>query len=270
MSQKVVLVTPAGRRRYMSLLTRYTARHRDIIAEHQLWCNTTDEEDIRWMRELSERDGFFRVVEPQWELQSAFSIAPFFRRCVEPDTIYIRLDDDIVYLAPDAIAEMIKFRVANPNYLLVFGNVINSSVITHILQRKGRVSTEKGIAGYHCMDPIGWGDPKFAEWLHRWFLSVQSYNGSSTVKFPMWELMYAPHGGERVSINFISWLGSTFRSFGGIVAPDEEHDLNVDLPVRLGLTSAICGSAIAAHFAFYIQREYLDQTDILSLYEKLV
>ena len=267
---KVVFVTPAGRRRYMSLLTRYTARHRDIVVEHQLWRNTDDAEDIAWMNDLAEKDPFFRVVEPTWPLQGAFSIAPFFRRCVEPDTLYIRLDDDIVYLAPDAIQEMIKFRCGNPEPLLVFGNVINSCVVTHILQRLGRIPTVNGIAEYDCMGATGWRDPRFAEWMHRYFMELVKSESLELLTFLRWELMYAEHGRERVSINFISWLGSTFRSFGGIVAPDEEHDLNVDLPKRTLKNSVICGTAIAAHFAFYVQREYLDTTDILSLYEKLI
>lgn len=268
---KVVLVTPAGRRRYMSILTRYTARHRDIVDRHELWLNTTDPEDVQWMRELAVRDPFFKVIEPTWPFQGAYSIAPFFQHCVEEDTIYIRLDDDIVYLAPDAISNMINFRIENPDYLLVFGNVINNSAVTHILQRLRKVPTTRGVAGYHCMDALGWGDAQFAEWMHRNFLNERNFDGSlEWLKFPRWELMYSTNTGERVSINFISWLGSTFRSFGGIVAPDEEHDLNGPLPTRVERGNVICGTAIAAHFAFYVQREYLDQTDILSLYEKLI
>lgn len=271
MNYKVVLVTPAGRRRYMSLLTRYTKRFGGIAERHELWLNTHDQEDVQWMRELAESDPFFVIREPAWDINGAFSIAPFFRRCVELDTIYIRLDDDIVYLAPDAIEKMIQFRIEHPDLLLVFGNIINNSVVTHVLQRLGKLPIERGIAGYHCMDPIGWGDPKFAEWLHRHFLLVHRGmdGGVERLKFPMWNLMYSKEGRDRTSINFISWFGKTFREFGGIVAPDEEHDLNGPINARIGAQNAICGTAIAAHFAFYVQREYLDQTDLLSLYEQL-
>jgi hypothetical protein len=267
---KVVLVTPAGRRRYLSLLTRHTGRCRHLAVRHELWRNTDDEEDIRWMYRLAAKDDFFHVIEPTWELRGAFSIAPFFRGCIDPDTVYIRLDDDIVYLAPDAIENMIEFRLAYPEYLLVFGNVINSGIGTHILQRLGKLPLDHGIVGYHCMDATGWGDPKFAEWLHRHFLKVVHFIGSlDCLKFTRWELMYAKQGVERVSINFISWLGSTFKTFHGLIDADEENFLNGPLPLQLQMNSAICGTAIAAHFAFYSQRDYLDATDVLTLYDRL-
>ena len=269
-NSRVVAVTPAGRRRYLEILTRHTGTQRGLIDRHELWLNTENLDDLAWIRELCRRDPFFVAVEPGWPVRGNFSIAPFFTRCIDQDTLYVRLDDDIVYLAPDALREIVDFRVNHPEYLLVFGNVINNAVVTHILQRLGIVSTAHGCAGYACMDHLGWQHAHFAEWLHRSLLADIRRGTVDRYKMPMWDLMYAREGRERVSINFICWSGADFRSFNGVIGEDEEAFLNGELPQRLRRSNAICGTAIAAHFAFYTQREYLDQSDLLSQYRSLV
>jgi hypothetical protein len=76
---------------------------------------------------------------------------------------------------------------------------------------------------------------------------------------------------ERVSINCISWLGSTFAQFNGKVGIDEEQWLSVDKPRTMepGSHNVIIGNAIVAHFSFYTQRAHLDATDILDEYAKI-
>jgi hypothetical protein len=49
---KRVIVTPAGRRRYMSLLAGHLLKQRSSYDEWHIWLNTTDKEDIEFFKKL--------------------------------------------------------------------------------------------------------------------------------------------------------------------------------------------------------------------------
>jgi hypothetical protein len=100
---KVAAVVPAGRRKYLEILSPYLLANRRVLDNCSLWCNTEDEGDIRYMRELAARDSFFHVVPPSIPVDGVRSIYHFFIECTDPDTVYVRFDDDISWLAPDAV-----------------------------------------------------------------------------------------------------------------------------------------------------------------------
>ena len=75
---------------------------------------------------------------------------------------------------------------------------------------------------------------------------------------------------ERVSINCISWLGSTFSEFDGQVGHDEEQWLACDAPVLKNKMNIIYGGFVCVHYSFFTQRDHLDKTDILQLYKNII
>ena len=144
----------------------------------------------------------------------------------------------------------------------MFANTVNNAISSHLHQRFGAIDSSLGLAGYHCMDDIGWRVPRFAEHAHRSFLRSYEDGLSERFIFPDWVLFYF----ERYSINCFSFFGSDFSSFGGRVGQDEEQWLSVEYPREKGRMNVICGNAVVAHFAFHTQREYLDRTDLLHRY----
>ena len=75
-----------------------------------------------------------------------------------------------------------------------------------------------------------------------------------------------PMGMTRFSINSILWFGDEMQKFGGEVPGDDEEFLSCIYPTCKGLANAWNGDAIAAHFAFFTQREELDRMGILERY----
>jgi hypothetical protein len=55
----------------------------------------------------------------------------------------------------------------------------------------------------------------------------------------------------------------------GDVGVDEEKWLSEEKPREMQMPNCILGSALCAHFAFYKQRDWMDQTDVLRLYHEL-
>jgi hypothetical protein len=263
---RVVAVTPAGRRRYLELLTSHTSAARGLVDEHQLWLNTHDAGDLAFMESLASRDSFFRVVEgPQLaphQLPDLRRIHAFFVGCCDPATIYIRFDDDIVYIAPDAIEKLLDCRLQHLQPPIVYANIVNNAICSHLHQRSGLIDYSQGVCRYECLCHVGWRSPQFAELAHRSFLRSVAANNSDCFKMQDRDLCAY----ERMSINCIAWFGRDFATFGGKVGVDEEVWLSEDYPRTERRPNLICGSALVSHFAFFRQRDHLDATDLLELY----
>lgn len=269
-NHRIVVVTPAGRKEYLEILIPYILRDSDIVDEYHLWANTDVTEDLNYIELMSKKyPNFIKVIyrDPSIPVPAARSLAifQFFKTCIDENTIYIRLDDDIVFIEQDAIKKLALFRIENPKYFLVYGNIINNAICTHLHQRFGAVESEE-LATYDCTSPIGWANGEFAEFVHHNFIRKFKIRELDKFKFNVWELPYY----ERVSINVISWLGTEFNKFDGKVGNDEELWLSQIKPSEIKKMNCIYGQSLFSHYAFYTQRKYLEETSILQLYKHLV
>jgi hypothetical protein len=265
--KRVVAVVPAGRAKYLEILVHYLRANSHILDVCHLWCNTEDPDDIEYLHQLADADdGFFQFVAPIIPVDGTMSIYHFFRYCCEAETIYIRFDDDICWIAPDAIETLVRFRIDNPEYFLVYTNTINNSICSYLHQRIGCLGTEAGVCEYDVLGRVSHRSPELARAAHLTFLDAVERKDVDRYHFPRWIAWEF----ERISINCICWSGSAFAEFNGNVGPDEEVWLSQEKPRQIGRPNAICGGAIAAHFAYYTQREWLEaNTDLLDRYGEL-
>ena len=259
-NKKIIIVTPAGRKRYLEILIKYILNLRDVVDEYRLWVNTKNEEDILFIEQLAKIYPEFIKLEYNSCLinqdNPGESIYSFFKNCKEPNTVYIRFDDDIIRMEGlNEFKNFLKFRIDHPEYFLVYGNILNNAITTHIHQRKGNLNISSEIVSYDSNDIHGWNNAFFAENLHRQVLDKKL----NDFHFGIWKL----YNYERVSINCISWLGEEFEKFNGIVHPNEEQWLSVNKPMNLEKFNVIYGDFVCLHYAFFTQRGYLDTTDIL-------
>lgn len=258
---RVVAVTPAGRQRYLEVLAPYIIKNA-LVDEWRLWVNTTNTSDIEYMRSIQSDKIKLEYGDPSIQVRQeliGYSIYQYFRNCCDPNTIYIRFDDDICYVAPNAIKNLVRCRVLFNHNFLIFANIINNSITSHLYQRF-RVIDSYPIVTYNCVDETGWNNGQFAERIHNRFLATNQWP-----PMPDWELNIY----ERFSINCFAFFGRDFAEFGGRVDSNEECWLTVDKPRELQRPNLVCGEAIVSHYAFYTQRPHLDQTDILSRYREL-
>jgi hypothetical protein len=260
-----VVITPSGRKAYLQLLFQHLASQKNDFDEWHLWLNTVHEPDLVFCRELSARHSWIKTIDLTVPHANGSSIYSFYKNCLDTDTAYLRIDDDVVWLEPDFVAKMFDYRLRHPEFFLVFGNIVNNAVISHIYQRCGLVDSAHGKCMYDCLCGVGWASPDFALTLHTRFLRDIARGTIDRWRcFPEWRL----YGYERVSINAISFLGSDIAKISGVVDPDEEPAMACHIPNNLGKICSINGNALCAHFAFYPQRGVLDATDILAAYAK--
>lgn len=258
---KIVLNTAAGRRRYMQYLIPYIVSC-GIVDRYDVWINTHNGADIEFFKQVAEKFPVINLVwQPDGVVNGNASINAFYKDCIEPNTIYFKLDDDIVWMEPGLIEKMVKFRVDNPQYFLVSPLVINNSLSTYLLELEGKIKLDDYYNSY-ASHPVLWRSGVFAQELHSWFLEKFLKTG----KWDELHLGKKEMGMTRFSINSVLWFGDEMRKFAGVVPGDDEEFLSCIYPTRQGMSNAWNGDAIVAHFAFFTQREELDKKGILEQY----
>lgn len=258
---KIVCNTAAGRRRYMQYLIPLVVSS-DLVDRYDIWVNTNDNVDIEFFTLLAEKFPKINLVwQPEGIVDGINSINSFYKYCTEEDTIYIKLDDDIVWMEDDFFQKIVDFRINNPQYFVVSPLVINNAICTYILQlaNKIKLSTYMNAASNHR---IMWKKGTFAVQLHNWFINEYLKTGRVN------ELYCGEHtiAMNRFSINSIVWFGSDMKKFDGIVPGDDEEFLSCIKPAQLNMPNAIDGNTIISHFAFFTQRIILDKCKILEQY----
>lgn len=261
---KVVVNTAAGRRRYMQYLIPYIVSSK-CVDRYDIWINTHNCADIEFFKQVAQRYPVVNLVwQPDGVVNGNQTINAFYKACVEPNTIYFKLDDDVVWMEPGLIDKMVAFRVENPDFFLVSPLVINNSLSTYLLEVDGKIKLDDYYEA-NASHPYLWRSGEFALELHQWF--IKNY-----LKTGKWEELHVGKkqmGMTRFSINAILWFGDEMAKFAGIVPGDDEEFMSCIYPTQQGMANAWNGDAIVGHFAFFTQREQLDKEHILEEYGKI-
>ncbi|AYG61503.1 hypothetical protein QD460_17800 [Rhizobium jaguaris] len=176
--------------------------------------------------------------------------------------VFLKCDDDIVYLDIEKLNEFIEFRRANPNYFVVSANVVNNGVCAYFQQLGGALPDELG----HFERPPGgfggslWLSAERATQLHDFFLEKNDKHLPLPNKVVEWK--------ERQSINFISWLGKDLLHMA-LPKGDDEYALTVDLPTFLDRPTAIYADFTVSHLSFGPQEQGLDVDRLINAYDAL-
>ncbi len=255
--KKVICVTPAGRMRYMRELVPFILSD-PAVDQYDIWANTSQPDDLAFIDALTEFDKVRVIPRPLKADRVTETIYAFWPTAAEPGAVYIRFDDDVVFMEEGTISKLAAYRISHPKPFMITPVVINNAVVSCLLQARG-ILPPTPILSSSCEDPIGWSDSDFAAGLWDMLLAriargvVASLHTADTVI-----------GFNRFSINCVSWLGDTMASIGANIAPEEEFDITVTQPARLEAPNWLFGGAVVGHFAFYTQRYAMDRNGTLA------
>jgi hypothetical protein len=265
---KRIIATPAGRERYLKVLLKNLIKNKQDFDEWHLWLNTTSFSDIEYCKKLEAENSWIKTFPLMVPYKGNESIYSFFKYCTDPDTVYLRLDDDIVFLEKNFCKEIFKFRINNPEPFLVYGNILNNSCISFLHQQKNLLNFSNFKVDYDCVGNLWKPESAYiVKKMHEVF--IKKIKTVQSVFFLHFKEPWLLKNYERVSINCISWLGKTFASFGGHVETDEECWLACNKPRELQTPNVVFGEAVCSHFSFYTQRDYMDNTDLLEQYDSI-
>jgi hypothetical protein len=179
------------------------------------------------------------------------------------DAVFLKCDDDIVYMNLDKLGAFINHRRENPQYLVTSANVVNNGVCAHWQQAAGAIPSEVGdfempAGGY---GGTLWLSAERATALHDFFLQTPDKHLPLPAPVMEWK--------ERLSINFIAWLGKDLIHMA-IGKLSDEKSLTVDLPAFLNRQSAVFSDFTVSHLSFSPQERGLDVDRLIGEYEDLM
>ncbi|KAI2622673.1 hypothetical protein GGS26DRAFT_583842 [Hypomontagnella submonticulosa] len=119
-----------GRKRYVDILDCYLqqnlASNGGYFDEVWFMAHTKDEDDVAWVEDLVARTPGYKLVgKGKCEGEKYKCMWTY---AVEDNTIYVKIDDDIIYIHPDAIPQLVHTRINLPHPYAVSSNLVNSPV----------------------------------------------------------------------------------------------------------------------------------------------
>lgn len=265
---KVVIVTPAGREEYLSFFKKFIYRKMDegLIDGWQLWVNTVKESDIACIDAIGAENPKVKVhrlstgIVPTYNNCDPFQTYRFFEFTQDDDTIYIRFDDDIVWVEEGAIEKICIARIEHSDAYLIYPNIINSTVCSQWHQDIGAIGFEAGNLLNNAIYPSGnpnqiylnefaYTNPDFIELIHTTFRKRYEEGSLNAYYLPNRSL----DNFQRFSICSICWWGKDHLQGGTI----EESHLAWEEPERLQKPVWFCGDALMVHFSYHTQVDHL-------------
>lgn len=264
----VVVVTPAGRRKYLDIFKRFIYRKMEegLVDHWQLWQNTVDEQDKNYLASMEAENPkvkrYFLADEriiPSYDTYDALRTHEFFLNCHDDNTIYIRFDDDIIWAAEDAIEKMCQARIDNPDAFLIYPNIINSTIVTSWHQKHGVLDHSKGSVrqqeghgdpDHAYLDVFNYSDSNLIDHIHETFKT--NYLNNTLSNYYLESKVLSNY--QRFSICSICWWGKDKVTPGRI----EEPQLAWELPALFNRPVFFCGDALMVHYSYHTQRKYLE------------
>ena len=264
---KISITTPAGREKYLSIFKKYIYRDMKagIIDEWQLWLNTVNLNDIAYIESMekeNEKVKIFRLDEaitPTWESYNALQTHKFFKNSHDDDTIYIRIDDDIVWYEPGCIEKIAHARIEHPDAFAIYPNIVNSTIVNSWHQEIGALSEEAGSVhkqkdnpadpNWAYLDAFNYTDGKLADHIHNTF--KKHYEDGTLSAYYLASKSLDTY--QRFSICSIAWWGKDHI----VLLPSEEAQMSWELPEQFKRPVWFQGDALMVHYSYHTQRDYL-------------
>lgn len=176
------------------------------------------------------------------------------------DAVFLKMDDDIVYVQLDALEEFLRFRIREPRYFLVSANIVNNNVCAFFQQEHGAIP--RSLMELE-LPPGGfggrlWQSGRLAEMLHYHFLE----NSDVYEKLPAEPIEWV----RRLSINCVAWLGKDLSYMSRM--RDDENMMSVEIPNYLKRSNCIFPRFLVSHLSYYTQEPTLDISGVVSRYRK--
>ncbi|USW54834.1 hypothetical protein Slin15195_G081530 [Septoria linicola] len=138
--QKVMGLVFAGRREFVSILDCYLQRNlvrNGGWLDGVLWIiNPKRAEDDEYLWNLTNSVPEYTAYTTREEENGTVrNYSPRYKYC-EPDTIYIKIDDDVVFFEDRTVAAMVKRLVENPQYFGVSANIVNNPILSWVHYHK--------------------------------------------------------------------------------------------------------------------------------------
>lgn len=289
LDKKVVAWTPYGREVTVSILVEYMRRdhERGLLDEWWLCLNTDpsgQENDLRFAYTLARQFPWIKIKDrpagyPRRHPKQR-NTGYFYLYMTDPETVFVRFDDDIVYVHEDAVERLVSSAVGRPESACSFPVMWNNSIISWFAQKNGIIPaagdvSDSGwvwpeVGGPYCMDAVGWANGRFAVEIHHLLLCALE-DRENMEKFFFYQ-DFPVNLGQQFSVSVFASLGSMYAGLDrpGLLVPDEEESWHtVHRPRTTGNPNIVVGDALVSHYTFNPQRRVVLASNTLERYAAL-
>lgn len=113
------------------------------------WVKNTDKpKDLAYLDEILASSPRYKMIELKGVGFIGYGYAWTH---LERGNMYVKIDDDVVWLADDSIPRMVSMKIAHPEYLLVSANIINSPLMGWVHHHMG--ATHPYLPEFDVYDP---------------------------------------------------------------------------------------------------------------------
>ena len=270
---KVNVFIFAGRKRNLEIL--FPLLTSNIIDEITIGVNTLNVTDVEYIRNYVNSHCKFSMRSiPETLIGTPDAFKYMFTYMIDPETIYIKMDDDIMYISEHFFEDLLEFRCNNERCNLVYPFIVNNPYCNVLANYFSTMFSNESDTMYNT-----WKSGKCAYFLHKAFCD------GKLPKPPIMNVIinekqahFRPelHTYVRPSINTICFFGKECR--------DREwaKNMNPFLSDEQYLTygmyrsdyyknthSIIYTKPYCVHYAFGPQTDLLDKLNVRNLYQNL-
>lgn len=132
---KTIVVTFAGRKKFLEILFKYIEKFKNYIDEYHIYVSTNIIEDVQFIEEFYQKNlNFVKLFRREYEDHDLWNQA--WKNSQDPECVYIKFDDDILYIDETIFTDFLKFRKENKQYPAIYPMIINNNYCSYILQNK--------------------------------------------------------------------------------------------------------------------------------------
>lgn len=254
---KIVITTPAGREKYLSIFKKYIYRKMEegLVDGWQLWQNTLNEPDIKYIASMvaeNPKVKSFTIhnLTDRYQKTDTFRTCEFFANAQDDDTIYIRFDDDIVWCEENAIEKLVKARMEHPDAFVIYPNIINSTITCRMHQDAGALGQEAGLCNGEYLDEFTYSDSQLIDLIHETF--KKRYQEGTLESYYLPSRVFDNY--QHFSICSLVWWGRDHLKPSSL----EEPSIAWEMPKEFNRPVYFAGDILMVHYAYHTQRDYLE------------
>ena len=279
----VIWTCLAGRQKNLQVMMRYVNHliKKGHVHECHLWNYARAPDDESWLKNLygahvcnNNKINKNQNKNPKVKLmpvknkQNWLEYYQYYTTTRFPNHVILKCDDDIVYVDVDAFPAFIAHRVALPNHLLMFANIVNNGVCAFYQQSCGLLPVDAvGVLPFDTTYGKLWVDGHLAQRVHEYFIEHEPEWKARRPSLPVREYPL----GHRFSINFFAILSKDLHVFQ-LIKHDDEAELSYLMPLVTKRPHCVDMSFFVSHLSFYKQREQptaIDEGLLIKQYHQL-
>ena len=260
----VAIVPTKGEKRHLEILLTYLRRS-NMFDEIRLILNEGRIDDIAYVESLKSCTDTW--INPYIKPWCGTWMIEALKDCQDSNTIYYKIDGDVVFVDTHAVERLINYRINNPEPFIVSANVVNNGVCNYYCQQAGVYDSKFWKLTCRSNDGFSFMNMEFIKWLHEFFLEHAESGNVERFYIPNVVLSeYTYFSVNNYAIFGRDLIGLTERM---PIGSDEGYVTQI-FPREFSRPCEICGNSVVVHYSFHTQRDFLNNNpSILERYEKL-